>query len=64
MNRRPNELASYQRKIVEIDRRPNELASYQRKIVEIDTHMGIAMSGLTADARALSKYLKLDCSHW
>ena len=42
-------------------RRPNELASYQHKIVEIDTHMGIAMSGLTADARALSKYMRTEC---
>ena len=38
-----------------IARRPNELATYQKKIVEIDKHMGMAMSGLTADARALSK---------
>lgn len=38
-----------------INRRPNELATYQKKIVEIDKHMGMAMSGLTADARALSK---------
>lgn len=38
-----------------MSRRPNELASYQRKIVEIDSHMGMAMSGLTADARALLK---------
>ncbi|KAK8816063.1 hypothetical protein WA556_001009 [Blastocystis sp. ATCC 50177/Nand II] len=42
-------------------RRPNELASYQKKIVEVDSHMGMAMSGLTADARALSKYMRTEC---
>jgi 20S proteasome subunit alpha 6 len=35
----------------------NELASYQKKIYKIDDHMGIAMSGLTADGRSLIKYV-------
>ena len=40
-----------------LKRSPNELASYQKKIQKIDNHMGIAMSGLTADGRSLVKYV-------
>ncbi|KAF4723086.1 Proteasome subunit alpha 1, partial [Perkinsus olseni] len=32
-------------------RRQSELASYQQKIFRIDDHIGVAISGLTADAR-------------
>ena len=38
-----------------LKRSPNDLASYQRKLHKIDDHMGIAMSGLTADGRSLIK---------
>jgi 20S proteasome subunit alpha 6 len=38
-----------------LKRSPNELASYQRKIQKIDDHLGIGMSGLTADGRSLVK---------
>ena len=34
---------------------PNELAAYQKKLHKIDDHMGIGMSGLTADGRSLVK---------
>eukprot|EP00761_Pharyngomonas_kirbyi_P012488 gb/GECH01012515.1/.p1 GENE.gb/GECH01012515.1/~~gb/GECH01012515.1/.p1 ORF type:complete len:249 (+),score=54.91 gb/GECH01012515.1/:1-747(+) len=34
-----------------------ELSSYQRKIFRIDSHIGIAIAGLTADARVLSRYM-------
>lgn len=36
-----------------LKRSPNELAVNQKKIFKIDDHMGIAMSGLTADGRSL-----------
>ena len=39
-----------------LKRSPNELASYQKKLYKIDTHMGVGMSGLTADGRSLIKY--------
>jgi len=39
----------------------NELASYQQKIFKIDDHMGIAIAGLTADARVLSKFMRSEC---
>lgn len=35
-----------------------ELSSYQRKVFEIDHHIGIAIAGLTADARVLSKFMR------
>jgi 20S proteasome subunit alpha 6 len=38
-----------------LKRRPSELASYQQKVFRIDDHVGIAISGLTADARSLCK---------
>lgn len=41
-------------------RSPNELASHQKKIHKIDDHMGVAMSGLTADGRSLIKYMRTE----
>ena len=38
-----------------LKRSVNELASHQKKIMCIDNHMGIAIAGLTADARSLAK---------
>eukprot|EP01098_Paradermamoeba_levis_P004542 TRINITY_DN1944_c0_g1_i1.p1 TRINITY_DN1944_c0_g1~~TRINITY_DN1944_c0_g1_i1.p1 ORF type:complete len:249 (-),score=74.42 TRINITY_DN1944_c0_g1_i1:167-913(-) len=39
----------------------NELAAYQQKVFKIDDHMGIAIAGLTADARVLSKHMRTEC---
>lgn len=41
-----------------LKRAPSELSSYQRKIFKIDDHMGIAISGLTADGRILCRYMR------
>jgi len=38
-----------------LKRSPNELSSHQKKIFKIDDHMGVGMSGLTADGRSLIK---------
>ena len=35
--------------------------SHQKKIMEIDHHMGIAIAGLTADARSLAKWMRNEC---
>ncbi|KAJ2615969.1 Proteasome subunit alpha type-6 [Coemansia sp. RSA 1365] len=43
-----------------VKRSPNELASYMKKIIRIDDHMGIAVAGLTSDARVLSNYLRTE----
>lgn len=41
-----------------LKRSPGELAAYQKKIFTIDDHIGIAIAGLTSDARVLSKYMQ------
>ena len=43
-----------------LKRSPNELASYQKKLQKIDEHMGVGMSGLTADGRSLVKYMRTE----
>eukprot|EP01123_Difflugia_compressa_P000688 TRINITY_DN10802_c0_g1_i1.p1 TRINITY_DN10802_c0_g1~~TRINITY_DN10802_c0_g1_i1.p1 ORF type:complete len:269 (-),score=33.50 TRINITY_DN10802_c0_g1_i1:19-825(-) len=51
--------------VVGLQRRAaSELSSYQRKIFDIDEHMGISISGLTADARVLCKWLRTECLNY
>ncbi|KAJ7533900.1 hypothetical protein O6H91_13G069700 [Diphasiastrum complanatum] len=44
-----------------VNKASSELSSFQRKIFKIDDHIGIAMAGLTADGRILSRYMRLEC---
>ncbi len=44
-----------------LKRSASELASYQKKLSEIDEHVGVAIAGLTADARVLSRYMRNEC---
>jgi len=37
---------------------PSELACYQDKMFKVDDYIGMAISGLTADARVLCKYMR------
>ncbi|KAJ3037963.1 Proteasome subunit alpha 1 [Rhizophlyctis rosea] len=46
--------------VLALKRSPGELASYQKKIIRIDDHMGIAIAGLTSDARVLSNYMRTE----
>lgn len=44
---------------------PHDLACHQEKVFDIDDHMGIAIAGLTADARHLCKYMRSEClNYW
>lgn len=43
---------------------PHDLASYQEKVFEIDHHMGIVISGMTADARFLTKFMRNECLNY
>lgn len=47
--------------LVALKRSTSELSSYQKKIIPIDNHMGITIAGLTADARFLSRYMRVEC---
>jgi len=47
--------------ICTLKRSSSELASYQQKIFKIDDHIGIAIAGLTSDARVLSAYMRTEC---
>jgi len=47
--------------IATLKRSSSELGSFQKKIFRIDDHVGIAIAGLTADARVLSKYMRTEC---
>ncbi|XP_022921263.1 proteasome subunit alpha type-1 [Onthophagus taurus] len=47
--------------VIALKRASSELAAYQKKIIPIDTHIGVAISGLTADARILSRYMRTEC---
>ncbi|KAJ3242696.1 Proteasome subunit alpha 1 [Chytriomyces hyalinus] len=44
--------------LVALNRQSGDLASYQKKLIRIDNHMGIAIAGLTSDARVLSTYMR------
>eukprot|EP00696_Hemimastix_kukwesjijk_P007182 gnl/Hemi2/19113_TR6339_c0_g3_i1.p1 gnl/Hemi2/19113_TR6339_c0_g3~~gnl/Hemi2/19113_TR6339_c0_g3_i1.p1 ORF type:complete len:255 (-),score=48.02 gnl/Hemi2/19113_TR6339_c0_g3_i1:72-836(-) len=44
-----------------LKRASDELGIHQKKLFPIDHHMGIAISGLIADARHLAKYMRTEC---
>ncbi|KAI8896371.1 proteasome subunit alpha type-1 [Globomyces pollinis-pini] len=44
--------------VVALKRSSSELASYQKKVVKVDSHIGVAFSGLTSDARVLSNFMR------
>ncbi|KAI1170175.1 nucleophile aminohydrolase [Nemania sp. FL0916] len=47
--------------LVAIKRNAEELSSYQKKLFAVDEHVGIAIAGLTSDARVLSNFMKQQC---
>lgn len=44
-----------------LKRSASELASHQKKLYEIDGHVGVAIAGLTADARVLTRFMRTEC---
>lgn len=44
-----------------LKRSASELASHQKKLYEIDQHVGVAIAGLTADARVLTRFMRTEC---
>lgn len=47
--------------IIALKRASSELSAHQKKVITIDQHIGITISGLTADARMLSRYMRTEC---
>lgn len=50
--------------LIALKRASSELSAYQKKIIAIDDHIGITISGLTADARILSRYMRTECLNY
>lgn len=50
--------------LIALKRASSELSAHQKKIIPIDKHMGITISGLTADARVLSRYMRTECLNY
>lgn len=44
-----------------IKRQNVKLAEHMKKIFEIDDHIGMAIAGLTADARSLARFMRTEC---
>jgi len=47
--------------VAAVKRPSSQLGMHQNKIFKIDEHMGIAIAGLSADARVLCKYMRNEC---
>ena len=45
--------------VVSVKKNPTKLACYQEKIFKVSKEIGIAISGMTADARVLCKYMRI-----
>ncbi len=48
--------------IVALKRAPSELSSYQEKLIVADSHVGMAISGLTADGFLLGRSMRRKCA--
>lgn len=46
--------------LVALKRASEDLASFQRKLIRIDDHVGIAIAGLTSDARVMSNFMRVE----
>lgn len=44
-----------------LKRSSSELASHQKKLSAVDDHVGVAIAGLTADARVLTRFMRSEC---
>ncbi|KAG6598460.1 Proteasome subunit alpha type-1-B, partial [Cucurbita argyrosperma subsp. argyrosperma] len=47
-----------------VNKANSELSSHQKKIFKVDDHIGVAISGLTADGRVLSRYMRSECINY
>lgn len=47
-----------------VNKANSELSSHQKKIFKVDDHIGVAIAGLTADGRVLSRYMTSECINY
>ena len=50
--------------MIGLKKSPHDLAVHQEKVFEIDSHIGIVISGMTADARYLTKFMRNACLNY
>jgi len=50
--------------VVALKRASSDLAAHQKKIIAVDQHMGVSISGLTADARLLVRWMRMECLNY
>ena len=50
--------------LVGLKRRPHDLAVHQEKVFKVDSHMGVVISGMTADARIITKLMQTECRNY
>eukprot|EP01018_Ginkgo_biloba_P008579 Gb_26474 [translate_table: standard] len=50
--------------LASVNKSNSELSSYQKKIFKVDDHIGVAIAGLTADGRVLSRYMRSECINY
>jgi 20S proteasome subunit alpha 6 len=47
--------------VVALKRASSDLAAHQKKIIPVDQHLGVSISGLTADARLMVRWMRTEC---
>ncbi|KAM3304652.1 proteasome subunit alpha type-1-A-like [Capsicum chacoense] len=50
--------------LASVNKANSELSSHQKKIFKVDDHIGVAIAGLTADGRVLSRYMRTECINY
>ncbi|KAF7141206.1 hypothetical protein RHSIM_Rhsim06G0030800 [Rhododendron simsii] len=50
--------------LASVNKAQSELSSHQKKIFKADDHIGVAIAGLTADGRVLSRYMRSECINY
>ena len=50
--------------LASVNKAQSELSSHQKKIFKVDHHIGVAIAGLTADGRVLSRYMRSECINY
>ncbi|KAG6403201.1 hypothetical protein SASPL_135418 [Salvia splendens] len=50
--------------LASVNKASSELSSHQKKIFKVDDHVGVAIAGLTADGRVLSRYMRNECINY